>query len=170
MSSLCKWTCAPLIGLYGTNFHLIRVRHEVPGSNHCTFLRNFCGAMHTQATQRTLIAASINEEKSSLYQTNDITSYCNLYESRTKNLWFAHVVQQTSPHDDIQLAKIRSFVTVNRTIHFSSNMLPRAKNTVCYTRCHLGAFFPKLHRSAEKNLFTMSCPLRNLLVSILYIN
>jgi len=40
-------------------------------------------------------------------------SYHNLYESRAKNSWFAHVVQETSPHDDVQLSKIRRFVAVN---------------------------------------------------------
>jgi len=77
---------------------------------------------------------------------NDIISYCNLYESRSKNLWFAHVVQQTSPHDDIELAKIRSFVTANRTMHFSSNMLPRANK------------YSLLHTMSPRRLLSQTTP------------
>jgi len=36
-----------------------------------------------------------------------------LYETRAKNSWFTHIVEKTSPHYDIQLAKIRSFVAVD---------------------------------------------------------
>jgi len=56
---------------------------------------------------------SFNLQTAEIY--NDVAarrSYCDLYELRAKDRWFAHVVEQTSPHDDIELAEVRSFVTV----------------------------------------------------------
>jgi len=58
-------------------------------------------------------------------------SYCDLYKSRAKDLRFTHVVNKTSPHNDIQLSKIRSFVAVQdkiQSISLRDNSAVQNKN------------------------------------------
>jgi len=54
-----------------------------------------------------------NLQKEYLRRRSVFIAYRDLYETRAKNSWFAHIVEKTPPHYDMHLAKIRSFVAVD---------------------------------------------------------